>query len=39
MRTQRAFEPLAGNVNAQQFYLSRQAGWKETQVIEDKTAT
>ena len=28
---------LAGNVNAQQFYLSRQAGWKETTVVENKT--
>ena len=27
---------LNGNVNAQMFYLSRQVGWKETTVVENK---
>jgi hypothetical protein len=27
---------LKGNVNAQSLYLSRRAGWKETQVVETK---
>src|SRR5262245_47452774 len=29
-------QALKGNVNAQALYLSRRAGWKETQVIESK---
>ena len=29
-------QALKGNVNAQAFYLGRRAGWKETQVIENK---
>jgi hypothetical protein len=29
---------LKGNFNAQAFYLGRRAGWKETQVIENKSA-
>ena len=31
-------QALKGNVNAQTFYLSRRAGWKETQVIENKVS-
>jgi len=31
-------QALKGNVNAQAFYLSRRAGWKETQVIENKVS-
>ena len=29
-------QALKGNVNAQSLYLSRRAGWKETQVIENR---
>src|SRR5262245_6335567 len=29
-------QALKGNVNAQALYLSRRAGWKETQIIENK---
>ena len=29
---------LNGNVKAQMFYLTRRAGWKETQVIENKVS-
>src|SRR5262249_37833625 len=31
-------QAIKGNVNACAFYLGRKAGWKETQVIENKTA-
>jgi hypothetical protein len=31
-------QALKGNVNAQSLYLSRRAGWKETQVVETKDA-
>jgi len=31
-------QALKGNVNAQALYLSRRAGWKETQVIENKVS-
>src|SRR5215831_12559922 len=31
-------QALKGNVNAQALYLSRRAGWKETQVVETKHA-
>ena len=31
-------QALKGNVNAHALFLSRRAGWKETQVIENKTA-
>ena len=29
-------QALKGNVNAQALYLSRRAGWKETQVVENR---
>jgi hypothetical protein len=31
-------QALKGNVNAQALFLSRRAGWKETQVVETKDA-